>query len=575
MPSDLRPDQRETYRKRAFRVETAANGPSLIRSKYRQALFVLMAITAVVLLIACANLANLFLARGAARQREIAIRMALGSGRGRLMRQLLAESMLLSLGGALLGIVFAHWGAQFLVSFLSSSVYQENKVFLDLSIDPRVLAFTIGVAILTSLLFGLVPASRAARVNPQSAMKANSRGLSKDGKLGLGKTLVIAQISLSLVLVAGAGLLLATLRQLEALDPGFDRNNVLLIGVTLPSNTGTPDRNRAIFDEMLSRLRALVGVRSASYSDITPVGDAIDADILQFENNAGRSNPPALVFFNLVSDGYFETLGTPLLSGRDFNARDTPRSPKVAIVNETLSKKFFQGQNPIGKYYRELRGAKLGDPIAIIGVARDAKYANLREPVPPTVYIAARKEARTRSEATFELQAAGGSPASLISAAKSCMEHVDGDASLQFKTLAAQVGRSLSRERLLAALSGFFGGLALLLATIGLYGVTSYNIARRRGEIGIRMALGATESRVLHIVLGEVAILVAVGLVIGFALSLGATRLIASFLYGVKADDPVTLSLAAAVLSLVATIAGFLPARRASRLDPMASLREE
>jgi predicted permease len=263
------------------------------------------------------------------------------------------------------------------------------------------------------------------------------------------------------------------------------------------------------------------------------------------------------------------------LGGRDFNAYDTLESPKVAIVNQTFVKKFFAGQNPIGKFYQPEQGKKLGEPVEIIGVVKDAKYADLREDIHPTAYVPASQEAHPGQFITFEMRSAAGPPTSLISAVKSACAGVDRDASFQFKTLAVQVNESLARERLLATLSGFFGALALLLATIGLYGVVSYNMTRRRNEIGIRMALGAQQSRVLSTVLGEVAILIGIGLAIGLAATIAATRFIAGFLYGVKANDPWTLCLAAAMLALVAILAGFLPAHRASRLDPMDALREE
>jgi predicted permease len=571
-PPDSKPQERESYRKLSFDTRTATEGLSFIRKEYRQALIVLMAIVGVVLLIACANVANLLLARSVARQREIAIRMALGSGRSRLMRQLLTESLVLSLTGAALGILFAQWGTRLLVGFLSTGW---NTVFLDLSVDSRALAFTAGVAILTGLLFGLAPAWRGTRVDPQSAMKANARGVIEGGKFGLGQALVVVQVALSLLLVAGAGLMLATFFRLETLDPGFEREHVLLAGVDLQNGHYPPARVGPVFDEMLARLRALPGVRSASDSDVTPIDNSIDASYLRIEGYASKSREDTLVYLNEVSERYFETLGTDLLAGRDFNSHDTPESPKVAIVNQTMAKKFFAGQNPIGRRYRSDNGNKLGDWIEIVGVVKDAKYVALREDIHPTAYVAASQDATRNESNTFELRVAAGAPTAAISAVKSAIAGINREVSFQFKTLALQVDESLARERLLATLSGFFGGLALILAAIGLYGVMSYNITRRRNEIGIRMALGAAQSRVLRMVLGEAAALIGIGLGIGLGAAVATTRFIAGFLYGMKANDPRTFFLAAALLALVAVLAGYLPARKASRLDPMNALREE
>jgi putative ABC transport system permease protein len=572
LPPNWPADEQASYLKHTFDTQAAATGLSNVRRQYQQALMILMVIVGVVLLIACANVANLLLARSAARQREIAIRMALGSGRGRLIRQLLTESLVLSLTGAALGILFAQWGTRLLVGFLSG---HDDKVFLDLSIDARVLAFTAGIAVLTGLLFGLAPAWKGTRVNPQSAMKANSRGVIEGSRFGLGKALVVVQVALSLLLVVGAGLMLSTFFKLETLDSGFKREHILLASVDLRNGHYPGERRAAVYREMLEALRALPGVSSASASDITPVsGSAWDED-LQIEGYTSKGREDTLVYFNQITDRFFETLGTDVVAGRDFNAHDTPQSPKVAVVNQTMTKKFFSGQNPIGKHFRMEDGNKLGDPVEIVGIVKDAKYISLREEILPTAYVPASQEEKPRESRTFEVRSAIGAPTALVSGVKSAIAGVNRDVSLQFTTLATQVDESLARERLLATLSGFFGGLALVLAMIGLYGVMSYNVARRRNEIGIRMALGAEQSRVLRMVLGEVAVLIAIGLVIGLGAAIGTTRFVESFLYGMKPNDPWTLSLSAGVLALVAALAGFLPARRASRLDPMAALREE
>jgi predicted permease len=572
LPADWKADYQQEYRKRTFETLPAASGLSGLRRQYSDALLVLMAITGVVLLIACANVANLLLARGAARQREIAIRMALGSGRGRLIRQLLTESLVLSLTGALLGVLFAQWGARLLVGFLSAG---PDSVFLDLTLDGRVLGFTAGAAILTALLFGLAPAWKGTRVDPQTAMKANARGVIEGSRFGLGKALVVLQVALSLLLVVGAGLMLTTFFRLERVDAGFDREHILLTSVDLRNGHYPPERRAEVYRDMLEHLRALPGVRAVGKCDFSPINGTFWNEDLEFEGYRSKGQEDTVVYFNEVSEGYLETLGIGLLAGRDFNSHDTPESPKVAIINETAAQRYFAGRSPIGGRYRAEEGNKMSDWVEIVGVMKDAKYGELREKTLPTAFVPASQNAKPRESAVFDVRVASGNPTAAISAVKDAIAQVNRDVSLQFNTLATQVDASLARERLLATLSGFFGALALLLAMIGLYGVMSYNVARRRNEIGIRMALGAEQSRVLRMVLREVAVLIGLGVVIGLGAAVGVTRFVDSFLYGVKANDPWTLCGAAGILALVAALAGFVPARWASKLDPMTALRDE
>jgi putative ABC transport system permease protein len=571
VPKEWGPDGRAGYLRRSFETNSAATGLSYLRQDYRPALWTLMAVVALVLLIACANVANLLLARSTARQKEIAVRLALGAGRARILRQLLTESLFLSMAAAMLGAIFARWGAALIIHMISVG---GNPVFLDLTLDPRVLAFTIGVAVLTGLLFGIAPAWRATRVSPQGAMKENSRTATQSrASFSAGNTLVMAQVALSLVLVAGAGLLVGTFRNLETLDPGFSRDHVLLMTVDLRNTTYPKERRAAVYRDITDHLRALPGVDSASTSSLLPVSRSSWTNDIRAEGGTQVSPENSSVFFNQISSGYFETMGTALLAGRDFNDHDTPNSPPVAIVSEALARKFFGVPNAVGRTYRKVSD-QIQPAVEIVGVVRDAKYRDLRDAGVPTIYQPVSQDSDLFTFSNFEVRAEA-SAEDLIPTVKSAMAQFNPNVVLTFKTMTTHIDQSLARERLLATLSGFFGALALLLSAIGLYGVMSYSVARRRNEIGIRMALGAEQRRILGMVLRDVAVLVTVGLAAGIGAALLATRMVASFLYGVTARDPGVIAISSAVLAIVAAAAGYLPARRASRLDPMTALREE
>lgn len=571
MPAGYPPEAQKFHLDRRFRLLPGASGYSSIRHDYTAALYTLMAAVGVVLLIACANVANLLISRASARRKEIAIRMAIGAGRARLIRQLLTESLLLSSMGAVLGILFAEWASRMLVRFLDTS---NATVVLDLSIDLRVLAFTMGVAVATGILFGLAPAWQGVHVDPHTAMKANARGMVEShARFGLGKVLVTVQVALSLVLLVGAGLMLKTFAKLATLDTGFDKNQVLLIRVD-PRYASVPlDRRLPLYQELQQRLGAIPGVRSASFADITPISGSFSNQIVHVEGYVPKSRKDLVVWTNSISPGFFATMETPLIAGRDFNEHDTLHSPLVAVINESMASKFFGSPlRAVGKTFRN-GWNEISPPIQIIGVVKDTKYTSLRAEGEAIAYYPLSQLPPMRW-ANFVLRA-NGPAASLIPSVKAAVSEVNHDISLQFRTLALQVDESLGRERLLATLSGFFGALALALAAIGLYGVMSYNVARRRNEIGIRMALGAERARVLGMVLGEVAILIVAGLGVGLAVAVSSTRLLASFLYRLEPNDPTTLVTACVVLAVSAVVAGLLPARRAAKLDPMTALREE
>ena len=560
------------YRKSTFDVRPFSKGIPFLRERFGEALFMLMAIVGVVLLIACANVANLLLARASARQHEIGVRLALGASRSRLIRQLLTESVLLSVLGAASGVVFASWGSRVLVGFLSRPGRQ--VLSLDVTPDLRVLAFTIAISALTGVLFGLAPAWRAVGVDPHTVMKPSGRGIAEGhSRFSIGKALVVAQITLSLAMIAGAGLLLDSWRGLVAVDPGFRSDGVLLANVDTRPTRLSGDKRSVTYNRILERLRAIPGAAVASAAWRTPFGSNAQIAI-EVEGYAPASANEARVQMNQVSDGYFATIGTPLLAGRDFNTGDVPSSPKVAIISEELARRFFAGASALGQHFRVPAGSSFSDPIEIIGVAADTKEFDLREESKPIVYFAFGQEKSPGPSFNFALRTEG-SPSSLIPGVKTALSETDPHFSLSLRTLQQQVDETVRLPRTLGMLSGFFGALALVLAAVGLYGVISFSVGRRRNEIGVRIALGATQARVFRMVLAEVGRMLVVGLALGVLLALALTRLVATFLFGVESNDPATLALSALVLAAVSIGAAMIPAWRAARLDPMSALRDE
>jgi predicted permease len=531
-----------------------------------------MAIVGLVLAVACANVANLLLARGTARQHELAVRLALGAGRGRLVRQLITESLLLSAGGAVIGSVFAVWGSKLLVRLMSVS---GQAVILDLSVDPRVLLFTMGAAVVTALVFGFVPALRAGRTDPQTAMKAHGRGFTAgQSRFRAGRALVAVQVALALVLVTGAGLLITSWWKLASLDPGFRRSGILLVSADI-HELHVPEVQRvASFDRILDRLRAVPGVRSASVSELTPVGSMTWNELLRADGFAPKSDDDALAWANAVSSGFFATLGIPVLSGRDFDARDAATSAKVALVSEAMARRFYGTTAAVGKRFEMQTGSTWSSPVEIVGVVGNTKYRTLRDTAEPIIYFPETQQETAWERRVFQLLV-DGSPFAIAASVRSIIGEVSSKISYDVTTIDQQLAESMALSRVIGLLSGFFGALALLLAAIGLYGVMTYSVARRRNEIGVRIALGAASGRVIGMVLGEVGRIVIAGVIIGVALSLGATRLVRSLLYGLKPTDPMTLAGAAMTLLVVGIIAAWLPAWRAARMDPVAALREE
>jgi putative ABC transport system permease protein len=576
VPANVGAEARERYLATPFGVQPAGSGTSAMRSRYRRPILVIMTIVALVLLIACANVANLFLARAAARRHEFSVRLALGASRWRLARQQLVESLLLSAAGSVAGLGIARWASDLLVGQLST---QANTVFLDTHLDWHVLAFTVSVALAVALLFGVVPALRASRTEPIEAIREHGRGTAGERGIGVGGALVAGQVALSLVLVVAAGLFIRTFTTLATLNGGFDRDPVLLVRLDPPPTSAAPLQRAALYERVAVTVRATPGVAHAAISEVTPVSGMITDVYVEAENGPQLAPPQNISYRNVITPDWFATYGTRLEAGRDFNDRDRLASPPVAIVNETFARRFLQRGNPLGWRIRNPSSApgETGPWMEVVGIVADATYLSLRDDVPPTMYVPlAQQPAGSGSFpfATLSVRAANGPPALLARAVGDAIARVDPDIAITFTPLKRQVDAALVQERIMAMLSGSFGALALLLSALGLYGVTAYAVNRRRTEIGIRMAIGAAPARVIRLVLRRVTILVGIGVLIGAGASVWASRLVAALLYGVEPRDPITLIGAALTLAIVAALAGWLPAWRASRIDPAEVLRE-
>jgi predicted permease len=558
------------YLKLKLAAFPAANGFSALRANYEAPLWLLLGIAGLVLLIACANLANLMLARASVREREIAVRLALGAARGRLIRQLLVESLLLASVGAVLGLWLAGALSRFLVAFLST---QEDALFVDLGLDWRVLGFTAGVAILTCVLFGLAPALRATRAGLGAAMKAGGRGLTASReRFGLRRMLMVSQIALSLVLLVGALLFVRSLRNLLTLDAGFRQDGILIVDVDLSRLHVPAQRDAAFKRDLIERIRTAPGVQAAATATVVPLrGDGWSMEIRpEGSRQEGKESK-----FNWISPDYFRTMGIPLLAGRYFNDRDTGTSPKVAIVNELFARRILDGADPIGKTFRTVTEPNYPETLyQVVGVVKNTKYNQLKDELKPITFVPASQNPSGYAFGSILIRS-NAPLAGLISEVKRAVGEVSPDIGIDFKVFKNMVREGLLPEQLMAMLSGFFGFLAAMLATIGLYGVMSYMVARRQNEIGIRMALGADGRQVVRIILREAAMLLVIGLGIGTLLALAAASAAASMLFGLKPHDPATLLLAVATLAAVAVAASYVPARRAAKLDPMVALRDE
>ena len=572
LPQHYRPEDASRYIAEGFTLKAAATGPSGLRARYQRPLVAILVVVALVLLIACANIANLLLARAAARRHELSVRMALGASRWRLARQLLMESLLLSGAGAALGLVFALWGSRILVRQLSTAT---NTVFLDLSLDWRVLGFTLLVAVLTAVIFGTAPALRAAGVQPTEGLKEHGRAIAGEPRFGLGSLLVAGQVALSLVLIVAAGLFVRTFVSLTHTTLGFDADRILVVDMNARRSTAPPEQRAALYERIRQAMLALPGVEAAGTADVTPVSGSTWNTLLENPEGMSLSANDRESYVNQISPGWVKAHGLRLIAGRDFSEADRTGAPHVLLVNETFVRKFFPATNPIGRRVREVGDAVRRPPEReIVGVVSDAVYRSLREPVPPTMYQALAQQDAAGSSIALHVRAVGGSPMLLARSTGETIGRIDGDIALTFRPLTSHVEASTNQERLVAMLSGFFGALALLLAAVGLYGMMSYSVSRRRSEIGIRIALGAAPGGVITLVLRRALTLLLAGLIAGAGIALWATKFVGPLLFGLQPRDPMTLVAATLVLTTIGLLAGWLPARRASRIDPASVLRE-
>lgn len=568
----LDPGDQEFLRRARVPVVPGGRGFSQVRGEFFAPLMLLMAIVGLVLLIACVNVANLLLARATGRQREVAVRLAIGATRFRLMRQLLTESLLLAFAGGAAGLLVARWGTEALLKF---SVGDRAREGLQTSPDLRVLFFTAGICLLTGLIFGLAPALRSSRVAVAPTLKGGALTQARLRGIPVGKALVAVQVSICLLVLFAAGLLVRSLRNLQNIDVGYNRQEILMVRAD-PVAAGYKAPQLISFEqEMISRLSALPGVRSVTASENGLFSGTESADDMNIEGYVAARDRDKMCYWDQVGTNYFKALGIPILMGRDFGPQDTPTGLKVAIINESMARFYFGSGNPIGRKMWFDDQARRNQPIEIVGVARDVRDHKLRGPMQRRFYIPVGQAPDALFAVNFAIRASGR-PEALAEGARKAFAAFDPHVHLsRVRTVDELVESSISEDMLIARLSGFFGLLALLLAAVGLYGVMSYSVNGRTREIGVRMALGAQRTQVLGMVLREAMKLVLIGMAVGVPLALLVSRLFASMLFGLSPSDPVSMLLVVVALAAIATIAGLVPARRATKVDPMVALRHE
>ena len=555
-----------------FILAKGSRGLDLQQGDFKKPILVLLSVAGLVLLIACANLANLLLARSASRQREMSVRLAIGAGRLRIIRQVFTESLLLAFLGGMAGLLLGYLGRNIIPSLFESSWRASS---LDAEFDWGVFAFAFAITVITGLLFGVAPAWRSTRTDVNAGLKETGRAPATRPRALLGKSLVVLQVSLSLLLLVGAGLFLRTLVNLKSTAIGFNPEHILLFQLEPPRARYANEQRVDLFRQIEEKVGTLPGVQSATASSEALLAHNVNDECFVPGDKPAQGRRDSTMT-NFVGARFFETIGIPILQGRDFSAHDTATAPKVAIVNRRLANKFFGQTNPIGRTIItcDNDSAAARTPIAIVGVAADAKYDNLRDAAPPTLYIPY-SQLNDIESMTFEIKSAA-STASVVAELREAVRSVDRDLPLlEVRTQTQQIDAILSEERVFATLTTGFGLVALLLASIGIYGIMAYTVSRRTNEIGIRMALGAQARQVLAMVLAETSVLTCIGIGVGLAAALGVTRVLASLLYGLKPTDVGTFTGASLLLLVIALIAGLAPARRAASVDPMHALRHE
>jgi predicted permease len=547
-----------------LRIESGARGVYDVNSNELRSLTILTVVVFLVLLIVCANVANLQLSRATTRQKELSIRLSLGATRARLIRQLLTESLLLASMGGALGIVVGYWGKQLLP-------VAPGQV---LRLDWSILAFVLAITSLTGIVFGIAPALRGTRMNLSSTLKETSRSVVGSRSL-LTKSLLIAQVAISLVLLVGAGLFLRTLHNLRQVDIGFNPQNLLLFRVNPQLNRYDDARIGMLYRQMMERIGSVPGVQAVAMSQPALLSGSVNSTSIYVQGRAyaaeSRERDSNSINRMVVSPNFLETMGIPVVGGRGLSDSDNQSAPKVVVINQAAARQFFPNENPIGQHFGS--SLETTSQLEVVGVVRDAKYDSVRDAAPPTMYVPA---AQTRlGNAVRELRTAG-SPTGAVAAVREAVRQIDPNLPvLDVSTQLEQIERRFSQERTFAVAYALFGGVAVALAAVGLFGLMSYSVARRTNEIGIRMALGARRADVLRLVLGESMVLVVTGVVLGVATALAASRLVTKLLFGLAPTDILSVLGAVLVMMLVSAIAGYLPARRASRVDPMVALHAE